>query len=111
MMMTEKYHTLPPPSSSPSSSSLFYHSSIRDRKARLYPSRKSTEMKLLIEPSEQQAIVRTYSSYDVQDRIDYFEKKKQFDNQCEENGKKKKKPPLSSRRTIEKKPSNISFFS
>lgn len=71
MMMTEKYYTLPPSSSSPSSS--FYHSTkTKFNRTRLYAPRKSpSEMKL---PPEQQ-------TSDVQNRIDYFEKKKQFDNE------------------------------
>ena len=90
MMMTEKYYTLPPSSSSSSPSS-FYHStktkSIREFRARLYASRKSpSEMKLPIEQQQQQPLIRTY---DVQDRIDYFEKKKQFDDECKEKGKNK----------------------
>ena len=96
MMMTEKYYTLPPPSPS-LSSDLFCHSPVRD-----FKTRKSTEMKLLIE----QPIIRTYSSYDVQDRIDYFEKKKQFENQCQENGKNNE-----AKLNFQKKPSNISSLS
>lgn len=88
MMMTEKYYTLPPSSSSLSPSSLFYHStktkSIRELRTRLYASRRApSEMKL---PIEHQPLIPTY---DVQNRIDYFEKKKQSDDECNEKGKNK----------------------
>ena len=88
MIMTEKYYTLPPPS--PSSSlcySTIYHSPkttrIREIKTRLHSQRKSStlnqpnHMKLLL---EQQPIIRTYSLHDVQERINYFEKKTLLDD-------------------------------
>ena len=100
MMMTEKYYTLPPPPPPPPpSSSSFSYSSIyqspkinriREIKNRFNLQKKNsilhepTSMKLLI---EQQPIIRTYSLYDVQERIDYFEKKKILDEEIENKGK------------------------
>ena len=91
--MTEKYYTLP--SSTSFCYSTIYHSPTRDRvreiKTRLdFQNKSSTlyepdNMKLLL---EQQPTIRTYSLYDVQERIDYFEKKKFFDD-LENNTKEK----------------------
>jgi len=94
MMMTEKYYKLPP---SPSSSSSFCYSTIYhppsssttnricEIKNRLDLQKKlstslheKNNMKLLI---EQQPTIRTYSLYDVQERINYFEKKKILDDE------------------------------
>jgi hypothetical protein len=100
MMMTEKYYTLPPPSSSSSTSSSFCYSTIYppptthricEIKNRLDLQKKTSlneenNMKLLL---EQQPTIRTYSLYDVQDRIKYFEKKKLLDDEIENNLKEK----------------------
>jgi hypothetical protein len=105
MMMTEKYYTLPPPSPSPSFCySTIYHSPkpnrIREIKNRLHSQKKTStsiepnHMKLFLEQQQQQPIIRTYSLYDVQERINYFEKKNLLDdeieNKCKEKSKKKK---------------------
>jgi hypothetical protein len=84
MMMTEKYYTLPTSSFCYSN---FYRSPtttrIHEIKNRLnFQKKRSTiyepnNMKFLI---EQQPTVRTYSLYDIQERIDYFEKKNSSDN-------------------------------
>jgi len=103
MMMTEKFYTLPPPTP-PSSSSSFcystiYHSPKKNRiheiKNRLDLQKKTStslyeqnKMKLLI---EQQPTIQTYSLYDVQERIDYFEKKKLLEDEIENNSKEKGK--------------------
>ena len=85
-MMTEKYYTLP----SASTYSAIFNSVGSERvqqiKNRLDVHQKpptgqgasecpTAHVKLLLD----QPIIRTYSLYDVQDRIDYFEKKKSFD--------------------------------
>jgi hypothetical protein len=98
MMMTEKYYTLPPPSSSSFCYSTIYHSPTTNRiheiKNRLNLKKKTStfyeekNMKLLI---EQQPTIRTYSLYDVQERIDYFEKKQILDDGIENNFKEKSK--------------------
>lgn len=87
MMMTEKYYTLP----SPFTYSTIYHPSttnrIFERKNRLdLPKKtslstlsKSNNMKLLIE--QQPPPIQTYSLHDIQDRINYFEKKKSLENE------------------------------
>lgn len=102
-MMTEKYCTLPPPTSSlPICYSTTYHSPtitlrnrIRDIKYRFHSQQNSlslhepNNMKLLI---EQQPTIRTFSLYDVQNRIDYFEKKKlsdEIENISKEKSKQK----------------------
>jgi hypothetical protein len=97
MMMTEKYYTLPPPSPTPSfSCSTIYHSPktnrVREIKNRFHLQKKTTieqtnHMKLLFEQQSQQPIIRTYSLYDVQDRINYFEKKNLLDDESKEKGK------------------------
>ncbi len=101
-MMTEKYYTLPPPSPSPSFCySPIYQSPktnrIHDIKNRLNSQKKTSTFyepnntKLLIEQQQQQPIIRTYSLYDVQERINYFEKKNilddEIENKCKEKGK------------------------
>ncbi|CAF3456233.1 unnamed protein product [Rotaria sp. Silwood1] len=108
MMMTEKYCTLPPTSSSTSLYySTIYHSPItknhiREIKNRLHSQKKQistlyehNNMKLLI---EQQPTIRTYSLYDIQERINYFEKKKTITDDIENISKDKilSNPSLSS---------------
>ncbi|CAF2073273.1 unnamed protein product [Rotaria magnacalcarata] len=97
MMMTEKYCRLPPTPSSSFLYSTIYHTpttkhrihEIKDRlhsqKKQLSPLFGQNNMKLLL---EQPQTIRTYSLYDVQDRIDYFEKKKLTDDH-ENNSKEK----------------------
>ncbi|CAF3461682.1 unnamed protein product [Rotaria sp. Silwood1] len=107
-MMTEKYCTLPPTSSSTSLYySTIYHSPItknhiREIKNRLHSQKKQistlyehNNMKLLI---EQQPTIRTYSLYDIQERINYFEKKKTITDDIENISKDKilSNPSLSS---------------
>ena len=80
-MITEKYYTLPSSIFNPVSSER-----VQQIKNRLDIHQKSSigqgvsdcpssHVKFLLD----QPMIRTYSLYDVQDRIDYFEKKKAFD--------------------------------
>ncbi|CAF4373402.1 unnamed protein product [Rotaria sp. Silwood2] len=97
-MMTEKYCTLPSTSSSSLHYSTIYHSPItknhiREIKNRLHSNKKQNStlyeqnnMKLLI---EQQPTIRTYSLYDIQERINYFEKKKIITDDIEKISKEK----------------------